>query len=295
MKMTSATLALAALLAAVAPAHAEPATEPVVLPPDGPWNADFGEKSCRLARFFGTPDNRHALIIEQYWTGTHFGLSVAGRAFERLPARQSFALQFFEGQQPIARDPLKGEIAGYGAAHFFAALGIATDSQPLEGPTPVSTNFPVLDTEIARQVRFVSLRSGGEEVRLESGSLRNGFKLLNQCTQNLVASWGLDLEKHLSATRMPHWVNETQLASRFTSYIPFQKIGRDQRGIVRIRLFISDAGKVTDCAIIEAPDVAVLERPICKAMERARFEPALDAVGKPMDSYYVTTIIYATG
>jgi TonB family protein len=271
------------------PAHAEP----VVLQPGSPWNIDFGEKSCRLTRFFGASDKPHVLIIDQYWPDRHFGLALAGPLVNHIDGDGKFALRFFEGQEPILRVPFKGSIEGFGAAYFYTRIGIATEDQPATGPQPIGTRFPAVDTSTAKDAAFVSLSAGGNEIRLATGPLDDAFQILNQCAQDFVGFWGLDQEKHRTATRMPYWTNETAMAPKFIDIIPFERIKPGERGIVRLRMIIDEAGKLVDCTVIEAPDVELVERPVCKAMKQARFEPGLDADGKPMRSFYATTIIYA--
>lgn len=288
--MRVAVLALASAVLAATPGHAE--TD--VLKPSNSWNVDFGENKCRLTRFFGTQGNRHLLIIEQYWPSQHFGMLAAGRSFAELEAGQPISLKFYEDQKSIDGKPNRSSIEEYGAAFAYRKVGIDTADQPALGPQPVNTRFPILDTDSAARVEFVSLSAGEVEVRLETGSLRDAFEVLNQCTQDLVGTWGFDLAALSAATRMPHWINEAVMAPKFLDYIPFQRLEPGARGTIQLRVVVSEEGRVADCTIIEAPNIKLLEPPICRAMQRARFQPALDAAGKPMRAFYGTTIWYAT-
>lgn len=64
---------------------------------------------------------------------------------------------------------------------------------------------------------------------------------------------------------------------------------------MRLRVIVNPQGRVEDCAIIKATETEKLELPACKVMEDATFEPALDAAGQPMRSFYATTITYVIG
>jgi TonB family protein len=288
MRRTSLALACLATSLWPMPTHAEP----VVLQPGSPWNIDFGEKSCRLTRFFGASDKPHVLIIDQYWPDQYFGLALAGPLVDHIDGEGKFALRFFEGQEPIRRVPFKGSIEGFGAAYFYTRIGIATKDQPATGPQPIGTRFPAVDTRSAKDAAFVSLSADGNEIRLATGPLDDAFQILNQCARDFVGFWGLDQEKHRTATRMPYWTNEAAMVAT-VDFIPFERIKPGERGIVRLRMIIDEAGKLVDCTVIEAPDVELVERPVCQAMKQARFEPGLDADGKPMRSFYATTITYA--
>ena len=270
--------------------------EAVVLEPASRWNVDFGEKSCRLTRFFGAPETPYVLVIDQYWPDQYFGLSVAGPHYDGFGAKEDISLSFFDGQTPIAAQPQPGVIDGFGAALFFKRVGIATEDQPVPGPQPVITRFPALDTEMAGKAEFVALGGDDAEIRLATGPLGDVFKVLNQCAGDLAASWGIDLERHRSATRMPLWLNEERMARTFLhSALPFDRIPSGSRGLIRLRVTVDEAGRIGDCTIIDAPDIALVERPLCRAMQKARFDPALDAEGKPMRSFYATTISYEVG
>ena len=58
-----------------------------------------------------------------------------------------------------------------------------------------------------------------------------------------------------------------------------------------MRVIVSEDGKVEKCSI-DASTTNELDSPACREMERAEFEPALDAQGEPFRSYYATTITY---
>lgn len=281
-----------ALALAAKPTHAEA----VVLEPTSPWNVDFGEKSCRVTRFFGAADSRHVLVIHQYWPDRYFGLSLAGPHYAGLGTQAEVSLRFFDGQAPIAVQPMTGTIEGFGSARFYRRIGIATEDQPPPGPQPVVTRFPTLDIEIAGKVAFVALSAADAEIRLTTGPLEDVFEVLNQCASDLAASWGLDVKRHRTATRLPKWVNEERMARTFLdSAIPFARIPPGSRGTIRLRVIVDEAGKVGECAVIEAPDIDLVERPLCRAMGKAQFEPALDAAAQPMRSFYATTITYEVG
>ncbi|MEM7665480.1 MAG: TonB family protein [Pseudomonadota bacterium] len=100
------------------------------------------------------------------------------------------------------------------------------------------------------------------------------------------------MEKHLSATRLPKWKNQSSVVRRIQATYPVDALGRGEQGIFRMRVIVSETGKVTGCVINNATVQDRLESPACKAMRKAEFEPALDADGKPFQSYYATSITY---
>ncbi|MBU7579843.1 MAG: hypothetical protein KAF27_05150 [Porphyrobacter sp.] len=286
-------LAAATLATAIA---ATPARAGLIeeLQPGSQWSMDWAENKCRLVRFFGPENNRHLLVIEQFWPAETFTLGMAGPAFARSDVDAPTGLRYRTSQAPFDGALSRGEMKGFGTALFYTAIGLS--APPVQTPpasAPV-TKFPMLDTTLAGETEFVALSQKNKEVRFRTGSLASAFKLLNQCTQDLVKFWGIDVERHLTATRMPVFVNEKRMATDLLTYIPFDKMG-EERGIMRLRVLVSEAGAVEDCVLLEAPNIALLQPPVCKWIRKAKFEPALDAQGAPMRSYFATTITYSKG
>lgn len=287
--MRHAVLALAALPALVAmPAQAKV----VEVAPSSPWNVDFGENKCRLARFFGEGESRHLLFFEQYWPGERFGMTVAGPSFKRYRSGDRTDLKFFAAQEPSKTKPFTGTVGEFGDGVVYSTLDLAKDSEPNGQDEIAPARVPQLDKDTARQVEFVSLRQRGDEVRLLSGPLDEAFAVLDNCALDLIGTWGLDVAQHRTATRLPRWVNKDAVVRKIVAVYPREALNAGEQGIMRMRVTVSAEGAVEDCAIIKATETERLESPACKAMQTARFEPALDAEGKPMRSYYAESIIY---
>lgn len=283
------TLALMSAALTAAPVSAEV----VEIAPSSPWNVDFAENKCRLARLFGEGENRHLIFFEQYWPATSFGLTLAGPAFDRFRSGQRTDLNFFDGQEPQRTKPFTGTVEGYGSGVIYSSATLvpdpeASDEQDDEGVTRLSQ----LDTVLAGKVAYVALKQRGNEIRLLTGPLGEAFAVLNQCTTDLISDWGLDFEQQRRATRLPEWTNMESVVRRIQSNYPRAALNRGEQGLMRMRVLVSAEGLVEDCAIIKATDTEKLESPACKAMQEARFAPALDASGQPMRSYYVAGITY---
>lgn len=282
-------LALAALPALLA----APAQAKVVdIAPSSPWNVDYGENKCRLARFFGEGDNRHLLFFEQYWPGETFGMTAAGPAFRRYRSGQPTQVGFFAEQQPFETRPFSGSVGEYGNGVIYSTLGLKKAEQSADGGQAAPAGIPQLDKDTGRKVEFVSLRQRGDEVRLLTGPLDEAFAVLDSCALDLIGSWGLDVAQHRTATRLPRWINKDAVVRRIVAVYPREALNNGEQGIMRMRVTVSPVGTVEDCTIIKATDTERLESPACKAMLEARFEPALDAEGEPMRSYFAESIVY---
>lgn len=123
-------------------------------------------------------------------------------------------------------------------------------------------------------------------VLLETGSLKKPFATLAECADAMVGSWGVDAEKHksLSRTVQPSnypgdWLD--------TADYPSKMLEARQPALVNFRLIVGKDGVATACHIQSTTRPKEFDDTVCKAvMRRARFEPALDAEGQPILSYY---------
>lgn len=292
--MRHAVVALAALSALVA---APLRAEPVVIAPSSPWNVDFAEDKCRLSRLFGEGDNQHLLAFQQFWPAKEAGLTVAGPAFDRFRSLQRTDVQFFDGQDALRTRPFTGTVEQYGSGLIYSSIRI-TEGEPAETNTvdePKAGGIPQLDAAEGDRVQFVLLKQGGREVRLETGPLGDAFKVLNQCTLDLLRDWGLNPEQHLTATSLPRWINQAALTRKIVADYPSAAFSQGEQAIMRMRVIVSEQGAVESCTILKATDTERLESPACRVMEGARFEPARDAAGQPFRSLYVTSITYRIG
>jgi len=268
-----------------------------VLSPQSNWAVDFGEKRCRLVRTFGESDDRHVAIFDQFGPSDRFVLTLAGSSFKRFRGRTATSTHFSAGQEPFESQPYAGDLGSMGKAVIFRGLSLTAplaeeDEQPVLPHGSSTQTLRQLNLDAAKTTQFIHLRQRGREVRLETGELGNAFAVLNQCTQDLVESWGLDAAAHLTAQRLPRWVNEEQVARRIADRYPSRALNRGESAFVNLRVNVSETGSVTHCFAENVTNAEVLESPACQEMENAVFEPALDAEGAPMKSFYQTRVTY---
>lgn len=267
------------------------AREPVVLQPSSKWNVDFAPNKCRLARIFGEGDNQHFLFFEQYYPSALAGLTVAGPELSRYRSRQRTSLTFYEGQEEFRSEPFTGELEGIGNAVIYSNVHIGHGVAPEGDDDDDALDVPQLDPELGDRVEYVMVEQRGRPVRFETGPLGDAFAVLNTCTQDMIREWGLDVDQHLSARRRPEWTNQQAVVRRIVDQYPASALRSGEQAILRMRVIVSEDGKVEKCSI-DASTTNELDSPACREMERAEFEPALDAQGEPFRSYYATTITY---
>ena len=289
---TPAALALvgATLCAIAAPAHAKP----VVLKPAGNWNVDYGDDVCSLNREFGTEAEKHVLSLRQYGPSESAGMTVGGRSYRRFNSRARTTIRFAADKEGFESRPFTGKIERYGPAVIFSGIDVSKGNMT-GGPDDPAESAPamqLLDVSAGAAVRFIELQQGAQIVRLDTGPMAEAFKVMNDCTTSLVKSWGLDPERLRTAQNGPRWLNQEALVRRIVETYPGGALIAGEQGIMRMRVVVNAQGGVDSCTIIKATNTSSLESPACEVMKRAQFDPARDAAGVPMPSYFATSIIY---
>jgi hypothetical protein len=135
-------------------------------------------------------------------------------------------------------------------------------------------------------VTSISLLWSTNEVMLDTGPLNKAFAELRKCTADLVKSWGLDPAEQVTLSRRPElkgslsdWVRPGDL--------PSDVLLSGRQSGVNFRLIVGPDGKLIKCEIQRGQGNGEFER-VCNAlMHRAAFEPALNAEGKPVASYFL--------
>ncbi len=292
--------ALAALLMTAQPVQATKEQKPVRLTASSYWNIDYADENCRLARTFGKGENRHVLFFEQGGPDDRFAFTVAGPAFKKFRGNSSVEIGFGAFPTSSKIDPLMGTVEGYGDAVIYADLDFRNDGKNDDENDDENddyqkepkTSVSAIDVGEAAQVDFVSVRQRNREVIFETGKLSDAIVALNKCALDLVRVWGLDIEKHRNLSRMPVWTNRDRIVRKIQANYPVAARIRGEQAIKRMRVIVETSGDVSECKLEDATTSDKIGGVACKAMMRAKFQPALDADGKPMRSYYFASITY---
>ncbi|MEO1730949.1 MAG: TonB family protein [Pseudomonadota bacterium] len=267
------------------------------LPPLRPWNIDFAENRCRLSRLFGTEEEPHLIFFEQTAPGARFGLTFAGSQLKRFARADDVSLGA-ERDKPI--EPIdrfyRGDVTGIGPAIIIADYRIGRSVETSVGAKDKGDETRRLskagiDLDEATTIdRFVLARED-DVVSFETGDMIPAFQALNVCTSDLLRSWGLDPDEH-QAYRSPVWTNRISISKRIARYYPLDALNRGEMGVFRMRVIVEKDGAASDCFLEASTENARLEPPACREMRRAKFEPARDAQGQPIRSFYSTSITY---
>ena len=113
------------------------------------------------------------------------------------------------------------------------------------------------------------------------------MEAMRACLRELVAHWGLDPDAQAALSRAVTPVGQADWQRRILEAYPRDMLRQGKSASVPTRLIVGPDGRPTACKAVAEPS---FEQATCANMIRyARFEPALDAAGLPVASYFITT------
>jgi hypothetical protein len=146
------------------------------------------------------------------------------------------------------------------------------------------------------EAKITRLRLSGpmaHDVVLAIGPMDKPMAAMRTCLDELVTHWGIDPAVDKALTRRAAPSNYPGAWATPQDY-PTEMLVKAKSAIVHFRLMVDAEGKPTSC-VVQTPADPVFNKTTCGLMmRRARFNPALDASGRPVPSYYVDTVRWLT-
>lgn len=285
--------AVVAMLAAIPAAAAGP------LAPNTAWNLDYSADSCALRRIFGEGHSQVYLELRRFQPGPGLQIIVASNRMEpKNPA--TFRFQFVRGNSRWRDAELAPTIKLGDGFRGVIFRTYSVDSPDLDDfkaskARDVSLDrreLAALETQFAAQTDTLVVRGAFQsEIALNLGPMSAPIAALNKCIDELVTHWNIDVAANASRSRPARPVN-LAAAGRMIDYPPAM-IQQRMPGIVNIRLDIDALGGVTGCHIQMPLSDPAFEKTSCADIQHAlAFTPALDKDGKPIASYFATSIVF---
>lgn len=295
-------LAGALLLSSIAgtPAMAADDDQPIVFTPSSRWVADFADGRCLLNRQFKSGDRPLRLSF--------MGYSPTGPLTLHLSTTDGFGstgIEYRFGDRNEFNEPVfsaateTNEFEGMiFRISLLPDLGEPEDnSDQDESPDIAADHHALLDfaeqEAAAASYDSITIRNRKGTYVLKTGNLGDPIKVFDHCLTNLVESWGLDVEAHRTMTRAVTVSNEKKLAEALRPNYPTQALRKGMPALVAIRLFVDETGEPTSCEIQNDMSEDIFAKEACEIFRmKGEYEPALDATGEPMKSFYATTLRY---
>lgn len=271
------------------------ARNPTNLHPNHPWVMQYEDDSCRLIRSFGAGNEAVVLTLSRYGPGDDFNLAIAGEPVRlrrnNAPLRLQFGeyekqqkLRYFSGtfgERPalIGKNSLRISPLTKAEKSLLNKRKSKWDEAKL---SPIAKQRYKLaeHLKISRQSRF--------SIILETGPLDKPFAAMDKCVDEMMAQWGIDTEKHKTLSQQVKLIGKPPRI-----VYPSDMLWRGQAAILQFRLSVNSIGKASDCHIQKTTRPREFDDAVCNKLVRlAKFEPALDANGEPIASYWRSTVVF---
>ena len=262
------------------------------LKPTGQWVLNYADESCQLGRDFGEGPDKVTLILYQLQPGDDFKLTFVGSIMEPAPSARSGSLKFGPNEAEsdvyfIEGTSGKDRILMIDGTERLAPL--TEIDKRLFGPAHRDRTFFRLDPigpEREKAATWLALKNIMKfDLVLETGPMYAAMEALRHCTWDLVDSWGLDVEQQKTLSRKAHPKNSRSWFN--VDDYPVKMLRSDSEAIVNFRIMVDTAGRPQSCHIQVSTRPKEFDEVVCKIMmKRARFHPALDAQGQPVNSFY---------
>ena len=282
--------ALTSLAALLAPTVAIAADNQRTLVLSSPWNVDYAQDSCALRGAFGTGASKVILELRQYSPLDTFDAAVASTRFGGglTAVKVRFApngqLRLLPG---MSRLTFPNGMVGVTWLESFLPL-------PLKQQDPVTRKSERDASEIA--VTGIELAGGIKpSILLATGEMHTPMNAMRKCTDELVTHWGIDAAAQRTLSREVKPIDQMKWVRALLDSYPPAMEAQMKNGTVRVRLMVGPDGRTTSCHIqVPSQDPSFEETTCEKLMKVSKFEPALDADGKPIGSYFVTKVAFSS-
>ena len=283
-------VALVSIALSAAPAMAD---EPIVLTSSTAWQLDYADDKCRLIRVFGDGDDKALFIIDKDSPGKRFEWTVASRLLTGFREERDFSATFGPAFEPVVEPVKYLTFKDYGQA----LIGSGYKPFPKPGKTPPSTAETVADTqslaEVGAQIGWFEVAQGKRTVRFNLGNMGDAFTALSTCSDDLLASWGLDPDK-LDVHTPPKMTNLPDVARKLLRRYPIRAEEAGLGGIFNMKLSVDENGKILWCKMIARTEPEGFDDSPCQILKQYLIiEPARDVNGKPMKSLINSAITYS--
>jgi hypothetical protein len=272
----------AACLVAASAAEAQDAT---VFRPAGGWTADYGDDYCRLIRTYSDGHDEVSLAFERTQPGAPMRLIMVGDGIKTFRGADQIGFAFTPAGNAAKSRYVRSETAdGKQYLNYDPDTHAAYTFTPGAPPPPYDRTA---EQTTAGGITGLALNEGlTDPVRFETGSLKAPITALQACADDLLSEWGLDPAKHKTMTA-PAMLAPGGDPVLPQGTIPFGEFGKLGGGANQVRLTIGADGKPTACTIYSPTLAQNLNERICSLAMKASFQPAKDAAGQPMASFWM--------
>lgn len=257
------------LLSALAVLAAQPSPPPQQSPAARPWQVDWGQYYCSLIRKPGE-DRPFSTAFVETPGSAYMNIRLVAEAGAELPNRLDSIVLLPSGRslpvESVSSDGRRVAMRSiYGLPEDFRELLMAASALQLRSGDRVQAVVPL-------------------------EGIRGAMTAQRRCTSEVAREWGIDEAALAALGRRARTTNH--LGLRPEDY-PAAAVRRATQGRVIMRITVSAGGRATACAPVATSGSPEIDSTACRvAMARGRFEPGLDAAGRPVETREVYTATF---
>lgn len=242
--------------------------------PLGKWVVDYGDTLCTASRTYGRQEAPMTLALRPSPNGTVVRLLIVRPGKAPLP--EHFAVT-------TSITPAKAKTTG---------LRFASGNKKSE---IIWINFERAALEGLRTASEFALQADGiVNERFALPGIGAVLGALDRCNADLRAHWNLIGTGAAQVAKTATSVRP--LASYFSpNDYPAQALHEGAGGATRVAMMVDETGALKECMVEETSGIASLDAVTCGLLiQRAKFNPARDAAGKPLRSVSTSRIRWVT-
>lgn len=264
------------------------ADDELTLAPSAEWRFREYDDRCRASRTFGEGKDRTTLWIEQGGEDSNYNLTLIGRPL-RHPYGPGIHIRFGDEPETIRSYISAKSSKGRPVLRMYGVNFVQPEMEKGQSnPTPdLSVDAARLDA-----IDSLSLRSAiVKPIQLKIGSMSEPYAFLNICGAKLSVLLS-EAGRPLSAEARPPTPIDPEDWLRDKDYPAYLARAR-MEGELSVRITVNTAGKASSCFVVESNKPQLFDDTVCLGlMRRARFEPALNASGEAVPSYYFYKVTF---
>jgi len=282
------------------------ASQPLVLEPSSQWVLDYGDDSCRLLRTFGADKDKATIVFEKSSPRSPMSLLIVGPAVQVSDDARDSTGEF----QPVERSTFKDGVSvkstethhdailwrnvSFADPAMFPELKDRKDPESADLVRIQLNRDAILQSVNGRATQVESiaiLPRHHRALELKSGTMGEAMKMMNQCTRDELAGWGIDpkIDDKIAVPARPigmlNWIGPDDY--------PMEAVMRGLESSFQFRVNVDASGRVTDCHIATSVQAPEINDRICEKIKaRARFKPAELADGTKVPDYFSNTMVF---
>ncbi len=269
-----------ALIAAALPITAADAAQ-LRFAPASPWQVDQAPQLCRLSRDYAAGEERMTLRLEQFRPGSGVQAVVIGDRVMRTESLAGFKVRL--GRTAPFRAATFPLILPDQRAAMLLNFQFVKPSKTSQQTWPDDASLTAID-----EIEFSAPVMG--TLVFPTRTLVSAMAEMRKCAEDMVRDWGFDPAEQAALSRQP------EPASPPRDWLTFGDLGRrkpfaGQLDSVLFRIDVGKDGAPFGCHVARSyGNPALAERSCALLLQRARFNPALDASGKPVASFWLSRV-----